>query len=115
MLAPGLAQPSAPCAWGAFAHRATAVRVNITASYGGAPGAVAMRVHAPCGTGGLESVRKLGTEDVGMTETTPVVWRGALYRFESVRGGGRLGPLPSPGRVSLSSGKRAEPRTPLPA
>ena len=38
-------------------------------------------------TGGLETLRKLGTEDIGMTETTPIVFKGELYRFESVRSG----------------------------
>jgi len=29
---------------------------------------------------------KLGTADMSMVETTPVVWKGELLRFESVRG-----------------------------
>ena len=69
-----------------MSHNATDVRLNITASVG-APGGVTMKVHAPCLTGTVDTIRKLGTEDIGMTETTPVVWQGGLYRFESLRGG----------------------------
>jgi hypothetical protein len=32
-------------------------------------------------------IRKLGTIDCDLVETTPVVWRGRLYRFEYVRAG----------------------------
>ena len=38
-------------------------------------------------TGTLDSIQKIGTEDIGMTETSPVVFGGQLYRFESVRSG----------------------------
>ena len=34
---------------------------------------------------GKPAIRKLGTIDCDMVETTPVVWRGKLYRFEYVR------------------------------
>ena len=67
-----------------MSHRATHVRLTITASYGGQPSAT-LKVHSPCLTGTIDTIRKLGTEDIGMTETTPVVWKGELYRFESVR------------------------------
>ena len=69
-----------------MSHRATHVRLTITASYGGQPSAT-LKVHSPCLTGTIDTIRKLGTEDIGMTETTPVVWKGELYRFESVRTG----------------------------
>lgn len=71
---------------GAQSFKATDVRLNITASYGGKPSA-AMRVHAPCLTGTVDTITKLGTEDIGMTETTPIVFKGQLYRFESLRSG----------------------------
>ena len=67
-----------------MSHRATHVRLTITASYGGQPSAT-LKVHSPCLTGTIDTIRKLGTEDIGMTETTPVVWKGELYQFESVR------------------------------
>ena len=41
---------------------------------------------------GWQSIRKLGTVDCDMVETTPVVFRGRLYRFESVRAGHRSNP-----------------------
>ena len=72
---------------GAMSHRAMHVRLNITASYPGSTPTALLSVHAPCLTGTLESITKIGTEDIGMTETTPVVWNGSLYRFESVRSG----------------------------
>ena len=31
-------------------------------------------------------IERLGTADFSMVETTPVVWKGKLLRFESVRG-----------------------------
>ncbi len=34
---------------------------------------------------GKPQIRKLGTIDCDMVETTPIVWRGRLYRFEYVR------------------------------
>jgi len=48
---------------------------------------------APCGGGDSGArrptdkpvIRKLGTIDCDMVETTPLVWRGRLYRFEYVR------------------------------
>lgn len=73
-------------AQGAMSHKATDVRLNITAAYGGTPSAV-LKVHAPCLTGTVDSIRKIGTEDIGMTETTPIVWKGQLYRMESLRSG----------------------------
>ena len=33
------------------------------------------------------TIERLGTADFSMVETTPVVWKGKLLRFESVRGG----------------------------
>ena len=72
---------------GAMTHAATHVRLNITASYGALKPSATLSVHAPCPTGGVSGVVKLGTEDIGMTETTPIVWNHSLYRFESVRGG----------------------------
>ena len=32
------------------------------------------------------TIEKLGTADFSMVETTPVLWKGQLLRFESVRG-----------------------------
>jgi hypothetical protein len=32
------------------------------------------------------TIERLGTADFSMVETTPVIWRGQLLRFESVRG-----------------------------
>jgi hypothetical protein len=71
---------------GAMAHNATAVRLTITSSVG-EPTGVALGVFAPCSTGTPAAITKLGTEDIGMTETTPIVFEQQLYRFESVRGG----------------------------
>jgi hypothetical protein len=51
---------------GAMSHVATDVRLNITAAYGGTPHAV-LKVHAPCLTGTIDTIRKIGTEDIGMT------------------------------------------------
>ena len=73
-------------AQGAMSHKATDVRLNITAAYGGTPHAV-LKVHAPCLTGTVDTIRKIGTEDIGMTETTPIVFKGQLYRMESLRTG----------------------------
>ena len=56
----------------ALSFAATDVRLNITAAYGGKPNAV-LKVHAPCLAGSVDTITKLGTEDIGMTETTPVV------------------------------------------
>lgn len=70
---------------GAMSHRATDVRLNIVASVG-VP-SVILKVYSPCPTGTIETITKIGTEDIGMTETTPVVWKNQLYRFESVRTG----------------------------
>ena len=44
-------------------------------------------MHSPCLTGTLDTLTKIGTEDIGMTETTPVVFKGELYRMESLRAG----------------------------
>ena len=71
---------------GAMSHPASAVRFTITKSYGDVPSAN-ISIPAPCLTGTLDTITKLGTEDIGMTETTPIVWKGELYRFESVRSG----------------------------
>ena len=73
---------------GALSHHASRVRLTLTRYVGGdlAP-KVTLSVPAPCSTGSLPSISKLGTEDIGMTETTPVVMKGQLYRFESVCGG----------------------------
>ena len=71
----------------AQSHRATNVRLTITASYGTEPPIATLMVFSPCLTGGVDFVSKLGTEDIGMTETTPVTWKGELYRMESVRPG----------------------------
>ena len=51
---------------GAMSHVATDVRLNITGAYGGTPHAV-LKVHAPCLTGTIDTIRKIGTEDIGMT------------------------------------------------
>ena len=74
---------------GALSHSATRVRLTLTRYVGGdlAP-KVTISVPAACSTGSLPRISKLGTEDIGMTETTPVVMKGQLYRFESVRGDG---------------------------
>ena len=45
---------------GAMSHRATHVRLTITASYGGQPSAT-LKVHSPCLTGTIDTIRKLGT------------------------------------------------------
>lgn len=71
---------------GAMSHNASKVRLTITETAGVSPAATLL-VPTPCGTGSLDTLTKLGTEDIGMTETTPVVWEGELYRFESVRSG----------------------------
>jgi hypothetical protein len=77
---------------GSMAHTATHVRLNVTAVPAGSSTAVnvTMRVLAPCPTGTLDTIKKIGTEDIGMTETTPLVINGSLYRFESVRARHRL-------------------------
>ena len=36
--------------------------------------------------GNDHKIERLGTADFSMVETTPVVWKGKLLRFESVRG-----------------------------
>lgn len=41
--------------------------------------------HTMKGDGTKPSIRKLGTIDLDLVETTPVVFRGTLYRFEYVR------------------------------
>jgi hypothetical protein len=41
----------------------------------------------PTDSAGRPHIRKLGTIDLDMVETTPVVWRGQLWRFEWVRQG----------------------------
>ena len=69
-----------------MSHNATDVRLNITASVG-QPTRATMKVHAPCLTGTIDTITKIGTEDIGMTETTPIVWKGQLYRFENLRTG----------------------------
>ncbi len=56
-------------------------------SVGRTPVRATISVYPPCSSGTPATIRKLGTEDIGMTETTPVVWQGGLYRFESVRSG----------------------------
>eukprot|EP00935_MAST-01C_sp_MAST-1C-sp1_P000852 g852.t1 len=81
---------------GAQSHNASAVRLTIS-SWVTDPSArwqdaaaqlnVTVAVFAPCSTGTPSRIRKLGTEDIGMTETTPIVFGGELYRFESVRAG----------------------------
>lgn len=70
----------------AMSYTATHVRLNITRTYGPAP-RVTLGVYSPCMTGTIDTITKLGTEDIGMTETTPFVFKGELYRFESLRSG----------------------------
>jgi hypothetical protein len=54
----------------------------LAAATSAAPSGADAAKNAP---GGKPVIRKLGTIDCDMVETTPVVWRGKLYRFEYVR------------------------------
>lgn len=69
---------------GQQSYNASAVRVNVTAALG--PVQLTLAAFHPCDTGGLAGLTRLGTADIGMTETTPIVVNDTLYRFESVRG-----------------------------
>ena len=69
---------------GALLHNASSLRLTLTRYVGDAIPRVTLSVPGPCPTGSLPTITKLGTEDIGMTETTPVVMKGQLYRFESV-------------------------------
>src|SRR5262249_1949002 len=47
----------------------------------------ATQLAGPTEAGGRPFIRKLGTIDLDMVETTPLVFRGKLWRFEGVRQG----------------------------